>query len=327
MHTLVVGNLGYHEATITFPLLNEFHRRGIKTTRVGGDVTFFMPENYPHQIRNWVSGVDTPLKGIDLVLFLDFWNPALPLLFYSMFRDSVRVPITGLFHGSVFMVGDICSAIPGAVFLEEYLWAAFHQVVVPVDWVISDILPQSAKDRAVLAPYPMEYPIAWAQQHRTQWAWSPTVFFNARWDIDKAPRRFVEFAQKAVPSGVRCVVFGDYDERFGGGDCIDFVGRKPREEMAAMFSGGGYVWGGAWQELVSYSVSDGIAMGLTPLLETGPIYAYHCLPDEYHWATIDEAVFKVQAGKVFHRTDWANYVDQHKGNTARLAAAITSLLD
>lgn len=251
---LVVGKMEYggHEHNIVEPILHQLASQGCTIQRVGGVMDFFLPKNFESQARAWLQGMPLDMSAYQAVLVTDFWFPALPIYMYQASVSKGNLPyFVSLYHGSSWLDGDFACEFKHAAQLEDYLVKVYDKVFVSAEWVLEE-MPywlQNLKNRFYVSKFPMDAYLV----ERKSLPYARRVIYNARWEYDKAPERFVEFAEYCKGTDIEFVSFNNADK--------DKLSRKAASERLVRFTGypltpeqlqeelrqGGYIWNFARQ--------------------------------------------------------------------------------
>jgi len=306
---IVVGHLGYHEASITFPILARLEHEGVEYKRVGEQLWYFPPDQYDMRQESWYTEPDI-LSNCAGIFFLDFWYPAAVPIVYQAFNRGERVPMVGLYHGSTHIEGDILATMPGAAQFEDFMFSVLDALVIPNTWLL-DILPPHGKYRVI--GFPIDEQLRIMQQEKPP---SKRVVYTSRWSHDKGNDRFVEFARIAKMYGIECIATGE-----GEAEGIQFTGWLDRNSDAflQLADGGGYVWGAARQETWNYAALDMLSLGLQPLFHSERNYDQLRVSPRHRFSSYDEAIQIVMEQREENTCHWNNFLLDNECNSRHIA--------
>ena len=325
MRILAIGNLGYHERTIAEPIFEELYKLGGRIGRWGGNSAFFLPENYAEQIHYWLTGIPPveEYERADVIFFLDWWSPIVPLLAYLEFtRRPVRKPWIGIFHGAASIPGDAAADIREAAKYDGYLLNCFDKLVIP-DIDLADMMTLlewadwKKSNQWVACGFPVD-----TTYNRPLTGHRRRVIFGQRWAPDKAPHRFIEFSEFASEYGIECIATA---EPVPGIPSIKFIGWQTQEQLAELYREGGFIWGDADQDLFPYAIVDAMQYGLTPLVRDSVKYQALNVPNQFRFNAKEHAMIIVNSGIFMSKKDWHDWAYQHKNNAAKIAREVYEL--
>jgi glycosyltransferase involved in cell wall biosynthesis len=318
MHFLAIGHFGYHEETITLPILNALERLGATLHRVGGDFAFFLPENFADQPRHWLAGLPDALDIYDALLFLDYWHMGVPMYLYRNIDRTSMPPFLGVGHGSAYIDGDLCLRIPHARDYEDFLWRIYDAVTFPPSDLVRRSLPDHAQRKIHYAPYPIDHFL----DEQPQFTYAPKIYHVSRWRPDKGSDRFANFAQYAAttaPSEVTFAATGLETPLHN----IKPLGWLTPDQLRQLARAGGYFICDARQEIFPNAVVRMFAYGLTPLYRADNLaYSALHLPERLAFTSYDHALQLVADRTLATPDDWAAFRAQHADNATQLAQTI-----
>lgn len=334
MKLLVIGWLGYHEQNIIAPILRQLRARNVTYHRLpeaGGNFDFFRPD-IPAEliVKSWCHcALEASVSAYDGILFVDFWNYAVPMVNYLRYRYQIvqKTVLMGIAHGSVVLPYDVALAIPGSIAYEQYLVEIYDTIFLHADWAESAF---NGKAKIARFPFNLQF-----QHPRPDYAWQPHIVYAHRWAYDKGVDRFIDFLKfcqscQAFPT---IHIFADVphdDPLWSIGydpDSLYVYGRITQHDLKAQCAqiGGGYAWSSARQETTGYAVWDLISWGYTPLVRTH--LAYKDINALYHFQTCAEAYEIVFQDRLcYSQEEWTAFQHHNQDNDARFAQAILESL-
>lgn len=330
---LVVGQMKYgnHDVNIIQPILHVLSERfGI--VRVGSTMDFFLPENYCFQVDRWLENMPLDFTPYSFVLVTDFWFPALPVYIYQS-SVSKPVPFVSIFHGASWMDGDFAQNYPYATELEEYLVQVYKRVIVASPWVLQKMPRNIRRHRSTFQAcrFPMDAQL-FNNRPRVQRN-ARKVIFNARWEADKAPERFVRFAEFCQHTGIEFISFNNVKDDLARNaeqkGLVRFTGYPlSKDELANELRNGGYAWNHSRQEMTGYGVLEMVAKGLTPLVFRDKQMVQGLgFPKQFYFRDYADALLKIEDGLLMDDADWKEYVMKNRNNASEIARAIMNVLE
>lgn len=321
---LVLGTLGYHQRTIVQPIIDLLRSDGLEVHHAGGSFDFFVNQAN-QQVVDWSEAAEIALwNDSSIILFVDFWNLALPLYASTLHHGGDHPRLVGLYHGGVDLPGDLVHSRQYAAPIEELLWSLYDEVIVSALWVKMALPIRRLQRHISVGPWPVDSfnGIRPETPHRRK------VLFAGRREDDRGWDRFLAFADNVRTQGIgtaRGITFhatsGPTASPVGCPPGIEDLGTLSEDALSAWCGRGGYLFASPRQELFGYSVYQQVARGLQPLLDAF-LPAYHAFPDHVKFANFEEASAIVDSGCSLSNESWRDVVDLlHQPR--KLLAAIT----
>ena len=321
---LVVGKLGYHEKTIVEPLISELSK-DFNVDRIGESLDFFIPSKYGEMYSNYSKSIIDfkELEKYSVVLFVDFWNPLVPMYQMAKHFFNPDCKLVGICHGSYYIEGDVACDVKGAEEYENYLNQYYDLIIVPRQFLIE--LMGSRKNMK-LCPFPMDIALSGSPEFK----YKRRVIYAHRYDYDKGNdlfESFVKYCQNYASEDIEFIVIGNCSEEqvshmqdLG----IDYRGYMTFEQQKELCKEGGYAWASVRSELMAYAVWHLVSFGLTPLLNDHP--AYENFPNRFKYGYNSDALAIIEDSRVMTISEWERLKKTEEGNSSKISKMIKDLV-
>ncbi len=275
---LIVGSLGYHDATISEPIYEQakFHFQNVHWAQpVDANGALVHVEAFTDAtLKMWGDfsrhlSFDTLIKDIlrdgDVVLFLDFWNPSIFQFKFWATRNNKDLKFYTIHHGSSHLAGDFAN-MPAYRWVDKFedAWAACYDGIFLASSYVSNLLG-SEFGKTHVTYLPIDYLRPYMNKYLGKTGFkNGKVIMPLRMDSDKGVDRFLEFVNNNPK--MELIAFSDTPENFAKFDNLDI--RKPMEraDLFKLESECSYVISFARQETFGYAVLEAVMMGCKPII-------------------------------------------------------------
>jgi len=212
-------------------------------------------------------------KGLDKVLFLDFFNPGLDLFKYSLVQTGDRVKIGSLLHGGSFVPGDIYNYNWIKNF--ERGWMNVNDRIYASSRYLKNACPSELKKKVKIYPWGLD---SFKPKKSIVNNWD--VIFPHRLQTDKGVLEFIEIV-KLLPN-VHFLVTSPlthvnllknvYYKKLIKSTNVEFAFQVDNKNIVNYLSQSKIVLSCSIQETFGYSVMKSVACGCYPILPNRACY-------------------------------------------------------